>query len=369
MNYSKMFLYEMKMTYREREVIFWMLIFPIALMLILGFVFGSSGDIKLTIGVVDLDGSAVSRAIVEALESIDAIEVKTGSEDTERAELKDDNRNALIVIGEGFGSEVVQGGTGEITMIVNRSDVTTAQITESTVRGIIEEIGREMAKAKAKEGADAGETIAINVEEEQDIEDFEYVDFMVPGVLAIVIMFGGIMGFSEEVAVRREKGILRRVKVSPISLPTFLAAGMTMVVITALIQAVILLLVGSLVFKIKINGNYFYMALVVILGALSFVALGFMISSLTKNSKSAMLAGNAVAMPMMFLSGVFFSIAWVPAAIAVIARMLPLYYLGDALREVMINSASLADIWIDLVVLIGFGLICFGVAVKFFRWE
>ena len=367
MSYSKMFLYEMKMTYREREVIFWMLIFPIALMLILGFVFGSSGDIRLTIGVVDLDGSAVSRAIVEALESIDAIGVKAGSEDEERAALKDDDRNALIIIGEGFGEAVMQGGTGEITMIVNRSDVTTAQITESTVRGIIEEIGREM--ARAKEGTEAGEAITVNVEEEQDIKDFEYVDFMVPGVLAIVIMFGGIMGFSEEVAVRREKGILRRVKVSPVSLPTFLAAGMTMVVITALIQAVILLAVGSLVFKIKINGNYFYMAVVVVLGALSFVALGFMISSLTKNSKSAMLAGNAVAMPMMFLSGVFFSIAWVPAALGVIARMLPLYYLGDGLREVMINSASLADIWIDLVVLVGFGLICFGVAVRFFRWE
>jgi ABC-2 type transport system permease protein len=367
MNYSKMFLYELKMTFREREVIFWMLIFPVALMLILGFVFGSSGDIRITIGVVDLDGSPVSQAIIEALEGIDAIEVKTGSEDEERAELKDDDRNALIIIGEGFGDDILEGGKGEITMIVNRSDVTTAQITESTVRGIIAEIGREMTKTKGE--ADAGEAIAVNVEEEEDIKDFEYVDFMVPGVLAITIMFGGIMGFSEEVAVRREKGILRRVKVSPVSLPIFLAAGMTMVVITALIQAVILLVVGSLVFSIKINGNYLYMAVAVIVGALSFVSLGFMISSLVKNSKSATLAGNAVAMPMMFLSGVFFSIAWVPAALGVIARMLPLYYLGDGLREVMINSASLADIWIDLVVLIAFGLICFGVAVRFFRWE
>ncbi len=367
MNYSKMFLYELKMTYREREVIFWMLIFPVALMLILGFVFGSTGDIRISIGVVDLDGSPLSRAIVETLEDIEAIDVKMGSEEEERAELKDDDRNALIIIGEGFGEEILQGGAGEITMIVNRSDVTTAQITESTVRGIISEIGREM--GKVQEGADAGEAIALNVEEEEDVEDFQYVDFMVPGVLAIVIMFGGIMGFSEEVAVRREKGILRRVKVSPVSLPVFLAAGMTMVVITALIQAVILLVVGSLVFSIRINGNYLYMAVVVVIGTLSFVALGFMISSLARNSKSATLAGNAVAMPMMFLSGVFFSIAWVPAALGVIARMLPLYYLGDGLREVMINSASLVDIWVDLVVLVAFGLVCFGVAVKFFRWE
>ncbi|MBN2025612.1 MAG: ABC transporter permease [Actinobacteria bacterium] len=367
MKYSKMFLYEMKMTLREREVIFWMLIFPIALMLILGFVFGGSGDIRITIGVVDLDDSALSRRIVEALESIEAIEVKTGSEDEERAELKDDDRNALIIIEEGFGEEVMQGGMGEITMIVNRSDVTTAQVTENTVRGIINEIGREM--VRMQEGGEEREAISLNVEEEEDIEDFEYVDFMVPGVLAITIMFAGLMGFNEEVAVRREKGILRRVKVSPVSLPVFLAAGMTMVVIEALIQAVLLLAVGYLVFSIKVNGNYLYMAIVTVIGTLSFVSLGFMISSLAKNSKSATLAGSAVSMPMMFLSGVFFSVAWVPAALGVIARMLPLYYFGDALREVMINAASLADVWLDLVVLIAFGLICFGIAVKFFRWE
>jgi len=360
-NYSKMFLYEFKMTLREREVLFWMFIFPIALMLILGFIFGSSGEVRLEVGVVDLDGSQVSRAIVRALESIDAVEVSVGGEAAERAALKDDDRSAVIIIDKGFGDKIMQGQAGEITMIVNQSDVNTAQITSSTVRGIIEEIGQRMAGVP--------KMISINEEQEEDVEDFEYVDFMVPGVLAIVIMFGGIMGFSEEVAVRREKGILRRVKVSPISLPTFLGAGMTMVVIVSLVQAVILLILGALVFSIRINGNYIYMAVVVIIGALSFVALGFMISSLAKNSKSATLAANAVAMPMMFLSGVFFSIEWVPAALGVIARMLPLYYFGEALREVMINGANLADVWVDLVVLVGFGLACFAVAVRFFRWE
>jgi ABC-2 type transport system permease protein len=360
-NYSKMFLYEFKMTLREREVLFWMFIFPIVLMLILGFIFGSSGDVRLEVGVVDLDDSQVSQAIVQALESIDAIVVTEGSEDEERSALKDDDRNAVIIIDEGFGDKVMQGQAGEITMIVNQSDVNTAQITSGTLRGIIDKIGQKMANVP--------EMVTINEEQESDVEDFSYVDFMVPGVLAIVIMFGGIMGYSDEVAVRREKGILRRVKVSPISLPTFLGAGMTIVVIVALIQAVILLILGVLVFSIKINGNYFYMAVVVIIGAMSFVSLGFMISSLAKNSKSATLAANAVAMPMMFLSGVFFNIEWVPAALGVIARMMPLYYFGEALREVMINGANLADVWVDLVVLIGFGLVCFVIAVRFFRWE
>lgn len=356
-NFWTMFLYELKMTFREREAIFWMFMFPIALMLILGFVFGSSGNVKLGVGVVNSDGSPVNPAILENLGSVEVLEVETGAEADLRAKLSDDDLNAVLIFDPDFGERVLQGQVVEVVMIVNQSDVNTAQITTSSVTQIIQGM------------AGTAERVSIRQEVAEDVRDFEYVDFMVPGVMAMVLMFGGIMGFSEVVAARREKGILRRVKVSPISLPKFLGSGMATVVVTALIQAAVLMTVGWLVFQVNINGSFLNIAVVVVVGCLSFVALGFMISSLTKTSKSAMLAGNAITMPMMFLSGLFFSVEWVPAALKVIAHCLPLYYLGDAMRGVMIDAASLADIWLDLLVLIGFGLACFLVAVRFFRWE
>ena len=360
-NFAKMFLYEIKMTAREREAVFWMFLFPIALMLILGFVFGSSGNIKLEVGVVDNDGSPVSQAIVEAFKGVEALEVTEGDEGAERASMREDDRNAVVIISEGFGERVARGEKGRLTMIVNQSDVTVAQITSSTLQGIIDRIGQEMVGVP--------ELVEVEEESEENVKDFEYVDFMVPGVVALVLMFGGLMGFSEVVAVRREKGILRRVKVSPISLSKFLGSGMATVVVAALLQAAILVLVGWLVFRIRVNGSWLNIAVVVVAGSLSFVSLGFMISSLTKTSKSALLAGNAISMPMMFLSGLFFSIEWVPTPLKVIARCLPLYYLGDAMRGVMIDAASLADVWLDLLVLAGMGVVCFLVAVRFFRWE
>jgi ABC-2 type transport system permease protein len=107
----------------------------------------------------------------------------------------------------------------------------------------------------------------------------------------------------------------------------------------------------------------------VIIGALSFLALGFLIASLTKNMRSAGLASQAIAMPMMFLSGIFFSVEWVPTPLKVIAQCLPLYYLGDALRQVMIDSASLLDVWVDILVLVVMGMVAFIASIKFFRWE
>ncbi len=357
----KIFAYDLKMTLRQREALFWLFLFPILLMVILGFVFGSSGEVKLRIGVVDLDGSQVSQAIVAAFEDIDALIMETGSEEEERAALKDGDRNGILIIPEGFGQEVMSGGAGEVTMIINQSEISTAQITSSTLRGIVEKIGQMMSGAP--------EVIKVNEEEAQDVKDFEYVDFMVPGILAMVLMFGGLAGYSLEIATYREKGILRRIKVSPISLPTFLAGGIASVLVFTLAQTALLLTIGSLAFNLRISGNYLYIAVLVIVGALSFLALGFLIASITKNVRSAGLASQAIALPMMFLSGIFFSVEWVPTPLKVIAQCLPLYYLGDALREVMINSASLLDVWVDILVLLAMGTIAFLASIKFFRWE
>ncbi|MBC7247918.1 MAG: ABC transporter permease [Actinobacteria bacterium] len=360
-SFLKIFLYDLKITLRQKEALFWLLAFPVVLMIILGVVFGSAGDIKLHIGLVDLDGTEMSRAVVQAFQGIDALEVSVGSEDEERAALRDGDRNGVLIIPAGFSGRVTSGEASEVTMVVNQSEVTTAQITSSTLRGIVGEMERVMSGVP--------DLIEVREEEEKDVKDFEYIDFMIPGILAMVIMFGGMTGYSLEIATYREKGILRRIKVSSLRLPVFLAGGIASVLVFSLLQAAVLLTFGSLVFRLRISGNFLYMAVLVLLGASSFLALGFLVASLTKNARSAGLAAQAIAMPMMFLSGIFFSVEWVPAPVRIIAHCLPLYYLGDGLREVMINSASLAAVWLDLVVLAGVGLAAFAAAARFFRWE
>lgn len=359
--FYKMFVYDFKMTLRQREALFWMFLFPILLMVILGLVFGGNRQVMLRVGIVDQDGSQVSQAMVKAFQGLDGIATTSGSEDLERSALKNGDRNAVLIIPQGFGDGVLTGGSESITMIINRSDMNTAQITSSTMRGIVQKMGQVMSGAP--------DPVQLNEEVAQGVKDFKYVDFMVPGIIAMVVMFGGLAGYALEIATYREKGILRRIKVSPLSLPSFLAGGIATVLIFTLAQAAVLLTLGILAFKLQITGNYLYIVILLILGALSFLALGFLISSLTKNSRSAGMASQAIAMPMMFLSGVFFPLAMMPAALKVIARCLPLYYLGDALRRVMIDSASLASVWLDITVLLGVGLIAFMASIRFFRWE
>ena len=350
----------LKMTYRERIAIFWMFLYPLLLMLLLGAIFGRSGQANINLGVVDLDRSPITSGVMGALKSIKAFTVQTGNENKLKNDLNNGNLNAVLVLNNGFYDSVKSGKPGSATIFVDQSSQTVADITYSAVSQVLDKIAQGMAQTPT----------LIEVQKKSvTSNELSYVDYVVPGILAMTLMTSGLLGLSLEFVNYREKGILRRIKVSPLPLSRFLGSELVAALIMAIIQAVVLLSVGKLVFKIHIRGNYLYMAALVIIGAAAFLAAGFLIASLTKSFKTAQMASNAIAFPLMFLSGVFFPLSILPNFLATVAKLLPLYYLGHALREVMIQGKDLWAVRFDILVLIGMGLICFLVSIKLFRWE
>lgn len=350
----------LKMTYRERIAIFWMFLYPLLLMLLLGAIFGHSGQANINLGVVDLDRSPITSGVMSALKSIKAFTVKTGNEDKLKNDLNNGKLNAVLVLNNGFYDSVKSGKSGSAIIFVDQSSQTVGDITYSAVSQVLDKIAQGMAQTPT----------LIEVQKKSvTSNELSFVDFIVPGVLAMTLMTSGLLGLSLEFVNYREKGILRRIKVSPLPLSRFLGSELAAALIMAIIQAVVLLSVGKLVFKIHIRGNYLYIAVLVIIGAAAFLAAGFLLSSLTKSFKTAQMASNAIAFPMMFLSGVFFPLSILPNFLATVAKLLPLYYLGHAFREVMIQGKDLWAVRFDILVLIGMGLICFLVSIKLFRWE
>jgi ABC-2 type transport system permease protein len=357
----------LKMTYREKLALFWMFLFPLLLMLLLGTIFGRSST-NISLGVVDLDHSQVSQAITKKLESISAFKISKGDEAKLKKNLIDGKLNAVLILDEGLQSSLMSHKPGNAVIYVDKSSMTVSQITSTALRQVMGEIGVGMAKQFVPNVIGPNDIIKVT-EKSVISSDLKYVDYIVPGILALTMMTAGLLGLSLSFVQYREKGILRRVKVSPLPLSRFLGSEIFAALIMSLIQAAILLLVGWAVFRIHINGNWLYIWFVIILGAASFLAAGFFIASITKTLKTAEMASNAITFPMMFLSGVFFPLAILPPFLAFIAKCLPLYYLGDALRKVMIQGKGLGQVWLDLVVVGGMGIVCFIAAVKLFRWE
>ena len=140
-------------------------------------------------------------------------------------------------------------------------------------------------------------------------------------------------------------------------------------VLIALTQAVIIVAVGTLLFGVEVTGSLIVVVGFVILGAMAFLALGYVIASFAKTEDAANGMTSMIQFPMMFLSGAFFRIDDMPQFLQVIARLIPLTYLADALRQVMVGGAAFAPLYICAAVLLGWLVVCFGIASQKFRWQ
>jgi ABC-2 type transport system permease protein len=202
-----------------------------------------------------------------------------------------------------------------------------------------------------------------------DTLNIKYIDFFVPGILAMSIMNSGVIGLSTTFVSYREKGILRRMKVTPFSLTSFILARITTNLIISVLQAVILVGLGKLLYDMTLRGNLILILLTIIVGGLAFLAIGFALSGIARNTETAASYANLVTFPMMFLAGTFFPIDSLPTWLQGLTRILPLRYLIDALREPMMHGRGIGSTWIDLLVLLAIFVAAMLVAVRFFKWE
>ena len=284
----------------------------------------------------------------------DAFSVTTGSAETELAALEEGDRDVVLVFDPATG-----GGQPTVRLYYDETDGPNAQIAISAVRQVL--LGQA--------GAAAGESPVAILEQAVNAEEISFIDFFVPGILAMSLMNSGVIGLSTAFVIYRERGILRRIKVTPFPIASFIFARVVSQLIVAVAQSLILVGLAKLVFGLEVRGNLLLVLLVILIGALAFLAIGFAISGFARNAEAAASYANLVTFPMLFLSGVFFSIESAPAWLQPITRVLPLAYLVDALREPMTRGRGLAEIWGDLAVLALTFVVAMAVAVRFFRWD
>jgi ABC-2 type transport system permease protein len=183
------------------------------------------------------------------------------------------------------------------------------------------------------------------------------------------LMNSGVIGLSTAFVTYRERGILRRIRVTPFPLTSFIMARVLSQLLIAGLQAVVLIGMAWAFFGLHLRGNLPVVLVAIVVGALAFLAIGFAISGISPNAETAASYANLVTFPMLFLSGIFFSMENAPAWLRPITRVLPLPYLVDALRETMTFGNGLAAIWPDLLaLLVTFG-IAMAIAVRYFRWD
>jgi ABC-2 type transport system permease protein len=196
-----------------------------------------------------------------------------------------------------------------------------------------------------------------------------YIDFVVPGLLGMSIMGGGIWGLGFSIVDQRRKKLLKRLVATPMSRAQFLASYMISRLVMLTIEVGVLLGFSVLLFGVPMRGSWLTIAAIIVLSALAFGGLGLLIASRAQTIEGASGMMNLAMLPMWVLSGVFFSSENFPKVVQPFIKALPLTATNDALRASMLRGIPLPGMWPEFAVLGVWTVVCFGVALRIFRWR
>jgi len=194
------------------------------------------------------------------------------------------------------------------------------------------------------------------------------IEAAIPSLTAVIICMTGLMSTTITMATYREKGILRRLRTTPVSPLVVLGAQVIVVFAMTCLGMLLLVTAGNLVYHVRFAGNIFSLLGGFVLCSLSFFGIGFILASIMPTVRTAWVAAMVLLYPMLFLSGAFFSVELLPKAIQKISAFMPLTYVVNLLRGLWAGQPW-GNHLLDVGVLVGMLLVGIIVSVKTFRWE
>jgi ABC-2 type transport system permease protein len=349
-------------SFRNRAALIFTLLIPIFLMVLLGNVLGG-GNASVNIGVVDNAGNALSKAYVATLAHDKNLVVERGTASHETSRLQHDDVVAVVVIAPGFGSppcapdqRCLDSG---VNLQLDSNDPSDSQIAAQVINAITQDFA-----VAAHIGGTPG--IAVTTTE-VGTENVTTIDFYLPSMMAYVAVLAGLTYVSITIVDQRERKVLRRYRATPLHPLQVLGAAMTGGAITVALEVVALALVGVFIFGAHGHGSWLLAAVALVFGIASFVSMGFLLTSFVSTSDAARGISTLIGFPMLFLSGIFFPVDALPQWIQTIVHVLPVYYVSDALHQILNSGTGLP--LVDIAVPLAWAVGCFALASWRFRWE
>lgn len=358
------FIASMKQWMRSKGTVFWTILFPILLILIFGSIFSGSDEITYEFCVQDLDESTYSAQFIDILENISMLDISTVDKDINlTAHMQEEDVVSALQIPNTFGSTVEQSfidhnATVDVKFYFDPSEQTSTSIVRTIVTNTLQQYNM---------GITGGRQVIAISEETIIQEEFEFIDYFIPGMIGFTIMTSCIYGSIERNTKFRKDGILRKMLTMPVSRTEWILSKMLFMLFLSFLSTTVILLVGALVWGISIYITIFAF-IVIIATSFLFSGMGMIISRFVKEEETADMAGGAITFPMMFLSGTFFPFDQMPAYLQTVAQALPLYYVNEALRNTMIFGNMDKTLYFTaFVLLFAFAFYLIGAMVT--KWE
>lgn len=345
-------------TLLRRNTSFWLasIFTAVISILVFGWLFNPESQ-AFDLALIDEDRTEASQGLVNAFRAVDNVELSAQPRDQEMEAFRDGKRGAVLIIPQGFGTELAQGATS-LQVYYDNSNLIRIGYVTSTVEAVVDEYGAQV----------TGQGDAVSLERlAVETRDVRFVDFLTPGMVGMTVMWVNL-GVGFLLVTWREEGILRRLGVTPLRPGTLIGSQAVSFAMISLVQVTIILAMGRFLFDVHVAGSYLLLAMTVALGVAAMLSLGYVIASLMRTVTSVNAVVNLVAFPMIFLGGSYFPLD-TPPALGPVVQALPLTHLNDALREIVNHGNGLGDLWVSWAALAAWIAGGFLVSMRLFRWE
>ncbi len=377
---------------RDRLRLVTFFIMPMFMMIMVGFIFPNQNSLKNTkIGVANQDGSSLSTQLVSAVSNFKL----SGSTSTAfkvsdyndisavKDAIKSQKASGGLVIPADFSQTIAAGSQATVTIVEDQSSPQISQMVDQILANVVSGFGGQIGLEKVNQilisqtAVSAAKPTSLSAQAilapiQAKLEGIipgnpSYFEFVAPGIMAMIVMTAVLTGLAASISREKEQGTLDGILISPINRLAIILGKALSQSIRGLIQGVIVLFLAYLLFGVTIHGNILLVGLILLLGIFSFVGLGILVSAIATEQETATQLLFMFQFPMLFLSGVFFPIALMPNFMQDISKVIPLTYAITALRQVMVLGAGLGSVGMDLLILIGFGIITLGISVPVFK--
>ncbi|MBU0926618.1 MAG: ABC transporter permease [Spirochaetes bacterium] len=323
---------------RDRGTFFWNLLFPVFIVLGMAFAFSGGDETLFKVGVVGTPDGSPRLLGMEQVQAIPYADAESALQRLERHQIDfvlDFNRATYAINGESSKGRFVR-------------DLFSAQ-----------------------QAAGAGATAPARLFEEVVVSGraTRYVDWLVPGVIGMNMMFSSLFGVGYVIVRYRKNGVLKRFKATPVGALNFVSAQAASRLVIVLLTSVFVFSGTNMFLRFMMRGSYLNLLLLTTVGILCMISLGLVFASRMRSEEMAGGVLNVVTFPMLALSGVFFSLEGSPTILRTISRVFPLTHFIEGARAIMIDGAGLVQILPNLLVLGGLTAAFLALSAALFKWE
>jgi ABC-2 type transport system permease protein len=347
--------------YREPEAIFWVYGFPIVMVVLLGIAFRNKPVESVRLDLIDNSlANETKGALVKDETGKQRFDVETNDEATAKMRLRT-GKIDLILLATPRASSGDSAASNKSAAAPHYEFFFDPSRPESV-------LARNTVDDALQRAAGRTDPAAVS---DQPIDEpgSRYIDFLVPGLLGMGLMGGGLWGVGFVTVDMRIRKLLKRFLATPMKKSHFLCGIMISRLVFMVPEVLILLVFSWLVFGVVIQGSLFAVIVLILLGAGTFAGIGLLVASRARTLETVSGLMNLVMLPMWVLSGIFFNSERFPAAVQPLIHALPLTPLISGLRKVMLEGAPLAGIATQLAILAGWGIVTFILALRWFRWS